>query len=191
MVQQQQLVSGQGLALDLVNSTYIKGGTRGHLIDSVHTRELLADWCAQRAEKFKSVDSSRNFRDIEIEFVHSLRTAVRSALSKVVYEQRISSEDAQILSANARKATRSIIVTDQLIPSYTWSRSTVTDRVCTLIAEDAIRLLTEEREHLRACEAPGCIMFFVPSAGRRQWCSATCGNRARVARHQLGKEQSN
>jgi len=36
---------------------------------------------------------------------------------------------------------------------------------------------------LLACTAPGCWRYFTRSDPRRQWCSAVCGNRARVARH--------
>jgi predicted RNA-binding Zn ribbon-like protein len=36
---------------------------------------------------------------------------------------------------------------------------------------------------LRACHAPGCVRYFLRSHPRREWCSETCGNRARAARH--------
>jgi predicted RNA-binding Zn ribbon-like protein len=36
---------------------------------------------------------------------------------------------------------------------------------------------------LRACPGPGCVLYFVQQHPRREWCSAGCGNRARVARH--------
>jgi predicted RNA-binding Zn ribbon-like protein len=52
------------------------------------------------------------------------------------------------------------------------------------IADAAIALLTgPERESLRACHAPGCVLYFVKQHPRREWCSSACGNRARVARH--------
>lgn len=52
------------------------------------------------------------------------------------------------------------------------------------IAEQAVRLFTgPDRAELRACRAPGCVLYFVRAHPRREWCSATCGNRARVARH--------
>ncbi|MEV6010546.1 ABATE domain-containing protein [Streptomyces sp. NPDC051976] len=52
------------------------------------------------------------------------------------------------------------------------------------IAEEATRLFTgDARSELRACHAPGCVLYFVRSHPRREWCSAACGNRARVARH--------
>jgi hypothetical protein len=36
---------------------------------------------------------------------------------------------------------------------------------------------------LRACQAPGCVLYFVKDHPRREWCSTACGNRARAARH--------
>lgn len=35
---------------------------------------------------------------------------------------------------------------------------------------------------LRSCQAPRCVRYFVQQHGRQQWCKASCGNRARVAR---------
>ena len=36
---------------------------------------------------------------------------------------------------------------------------------------------------LRACHAPGCVLYFLKDHPRREWCSTACGNRARAARH--------
>jgi predicted RNA-binding Zn ribbon-like protein len=48
-------------------------------------------------------------------------------------------------------------------------------------ARAAIRLLGEPGgAELHLCKAPSCGMFFL---GRRRWCCAACGNRARAARH--------
>ena len=52
------------------------------------------------------------------------------------------------------------------------------------LAEDAIALLAGTGRHeLRACLAPGCVLYFLKAHPRREWCSAACGNRARGARH--------
>ncbi len=52
------------------------------------------------------------------------------------------------------------------------------------IAVEAIELLTSpEAPPLRACLAPGCVLYFVRNHPRREWCSTACGNRARAARH--------
>jgi predicted RNA-binding Zn ribbon-like protein len=52
------------------------------------------------------------------------------------------------------------------------------------VAEQAIDLLSGPGAgQLRACYAPGCVLYFMASHPRRAWCSVACGNRARAARH--------
>jgi predicted RNA-binding Zn ribbon-like protein len=52
------------------------------------------------------------------------------------------------------------------------------------LAHDSIDVLTgPEATKMRACQAPRCLLYFVRSHPRREWCSETCGNRARAARH--------
>lgn len=57
-----------------------------------------------------------------------------------------------------------------------------TSALAALAAEGA-ELLTKTPASLRACHAPGCVLYFVLDHPRREWCSTTCGNRARAARH--------
>jgi predicted RNA-binding Zn ribbon-like protein len=52
------------------------------------------------------------------------------------------------------------------------------------VADQAIALLGgEDATRLRACYAPGCVLYFVKTHPRRAWCSVACGNRVRAARH--------
>jgi predicted RNA-binding Zn ribbon-like protein len=52
------------------------------------------------------------------------------------------------------------------------------------LGHDAVELLTGPTAvRLRACNAPGCVLYFVKTHPRREWCSEACGNRARAARH--------
>ncbi|HLU55261.1 MAG TPA: CGNR zinc finger domain-containing protein [Pseudonocardia sp.] len=39
------------------------------------------------------------------------------------------------------------------------------------------------RRAAAGCHGPGCVLYFHRDHPRRGWCSAGCGNRARVARH--------
>jgi predicted RNA-binding Zn ribbon-like protein len=41
-----------------------------------------------------------------------------------------------------------------------------------------------EVERLTLCDAPGCGQFYLRDRPDQQWCGVSCGNRARVARHQ-------
>lgn len=56
------------------------------------------------------------------------------------------------------------------------------------LALEGADLLAEQG--LRACGEPGCVLYFHRSHSRREWCSAECGNRARVARHYRRKHDS-
>ncbi|MDA0565532.1 CGNR zinc finger domain-containing protein [Streptomonospora sp. S1-112] len=59
-----------------------------------------------------------------------------------------------------------------------------TDRARAELALAAARLFSgEDAGLLRACYGPGCVLYFRGDHPRREWCSAGCGNRARVARH--------
>jgi predicted RNA-binding Zn ribbon-like protein len=52
------------------------------------------------------------------------------------------------------------------------------------VAEQAVELLGgAEAVRLRACYAPGCVLYFMKTHPRREWCSVACGNRVRAARH--------
>ncbi|MEV5753131.1 ABATE domain-containing protein [Actinoallomurus sp. NPDC052308] len=58
------------------------------------------------------------------------------------------------------------------------------DAAVSAIAEEAVDLFGRpDRLRLRACLAPGCVLYFRKDHPRREWCSAACGNRARAARH--------
>ena len=52
------------------------------------------------------------------------------------------------------------------------------------VAEQAAGLLGgPDAARLRACYAPGCVLYFIKTHPRREWCSVACGNRVRAARH--------
>jgi predicted RNA-binding Zn ribbon-like protein len=52
------------------------------------------------------------------------------------------------------------------------------------IAEEGVALFGQDlRRELRACLAPSCVLYFLKNHPRREWCSVSCGSRARSARH--------
>lgn len=63
-------------------------------------------------------------------------------------------------------------------------QATSAQRALSSIARDSMGLMTGDTcVDLRACPAPGCVLYFVKDHPRREWCSTACGNRARAARH--------
>lgn len=66
----------------------------------------------------------------------------------------------------------------------TAGHATPARRALSSIACQSIDLFTgDDRVKLRACYAPGCVLYFIKDHPRREWCSTACGNRARAARH--------
>jgi predicted RNA-binding Zn ribbon-like protein len=64
----------------------------------------------------------------------------------------------------------------ELVEPATLARAVVARQTIALVAgPDCARIAT--------CGAPGCILFFLKDRRSAAWCSASCGNRARVARH--------
>jgi predicted RNA-binding Zn ribbon-like protein len=62
--------------------------------------------------------------------------------------------------------------------------ATAVQRALSALARQSVDLLTgPDRELLRACRAPGCVLYFSKDHPRREWCSTACGNRTRAARH--------
>ena len=52
------------------------------------------------------------------------------------------------------------------------------------VATEAVHLIAgPDAAQLRACHAPGCVLYFLKTHPRREWCSDACGNRTRAARH--------
>lgn len=67
---------------------------------------------------------------------------------------------------------------------YVWVGPSFAEAVIELLANETIELVCSPQwDCLRPCVAPGCAYYFVKEHFRQQWCSAVCGNRARVARH--------
>jgi hypothetical protein len=65
-----------------------------------------------------------------------------------------------------------------------WASESSADAATSAIARETIELVTSPQwQQLRPCTAPGCAYYFVKQHFRQRWCSAVCGNRARVARH--------
>jgi predicted RNA-binding Zn ribbon-like protein len=57
------------------------------------------------------------------------------------------------------------------------------DAALAAVARGGAALVADLAQPLRACHAPGCVLYFVRDHPRREWCGVACGNRARAARH--------
>ncbi|MFG2286171.1 CGNR zinc finger domain-containing protein [Streptomyces sp. NPDC048595] len=177
-------LTGEALALDLINTRPLRGDGRADLLD---TPRQLSRWLALEADRLQEdVTAAAPTRD-DLLPVHSVRehteAAVRALLNK---------------TAPPASALRELTEAQRAAPPVRelgWDGTAVTAtahrsgplgiRLAAELAEAAVDLLTDPSiGRLRECEAGDCVMVFLPSHPRRRWCSPIrCGNRARVARY--------
>ncbi|WP_344070833.1 CGNR zinc finger domain-containing protein [Streptomyces crystallinus] len=132
--------------------------------------------------------------------VRALRAAVRALFARAVRPDPPSAADAQRLlpvemalellnTAAAAVPTAPRLQWPEGGDPYTVHQGTGTPdaatALCAALARAAVDFLTgPDRARLRACHAPRCVRYFLKEHPRQEWCGPSCGNRARVARHQ-------
>ncbi|MCK0093471.1 hypothetical protein HCA61_21480 [Rhodococcus sp. HNM0563] len=183
-------LSGEPLALELVNTTYIDGGRRGHRVDALTTTDQLTAWVAAHANQLSRelppalAEQACTPRTHE-QFL-SLREALRSCLQSVTDDSVPSSDSFKAINEFSRYSASRLEISpgNPVVVTRHWEVDDPWLIALGEVASDACSLLMPDRiGSVRACPAPGCILFFVKSHPRREWCSPVCGNRARVARH--------
>ena len=113
-----------------------------------------------------------------------LRAAVRELLAALAEDRPPAATAVETVNAAARA--------DAAAPQLVWPRKEwrstrpgTVDEVVATLARDAIDVAGGDLGRLvRPCEAHGCVRFFFREHARRRWCSTTCGDRVRAARHQ-------
>ncbi len=163
---------GQGLAIDLVN-TYVPA----------QDADLFAQWRdMQRQPQKHQVGSPREARPLNASDDELLE--LREAVTQLI--------DARINSIPLpRSATRTVNATSARHPRSlevsAGNRVDVVEGYAGAVARDAMIAVTSGPQ-LARCPAPGCGMVHPMRRSDQRWCSASCGNRGRVARHQAAKQ---
>ncbi len=167
--------------------------------DVLTTTGNLRAWLAEvTAGDDATTPETRRPEDADLQRFRALRDALR-LLAAVLTDHRSSAGSDQAESdtvavdravAEINRAVRRAPIWPRLVHRDGRFERGVADRAdpvrraLSTIALQSIDLLTgPDRVRLRACLAPGCVLYFVQDHPRREWCSAACGNRARVARH--------
>jgi predicted RNA-binding Zn ribbon-like protein len=168
----------RSLALALVNTWRL--GTTGE-VDDLAESPGAAEWLRRHELPQGSLDTG------DLSRLTDLRAAVRELLAALA-ENR-SPEAGAVDTVNA--AARADAAAPQLAwpagPRREWhsARPGSLDEAVASLARDAIDVITGNLgELVRPCEAHGCVRFFFREHARRRWCSTTCGDRVRAARHQ-------
>lgn len=174
---------GEPLAIEFANTHY---AVRGRHREGIGTPVHLAAWLRDNAAALGPEAADLHVSEAEVETFRSLRAAIRGLCRACV--DGCLGDDAHIMVLNAAAAAAPRWPQLRCAgPAYTVSEHTHgkgVDAALAAIARDAIAILGGPlRTQIRACQAPGCVLFFVKDHPRREWCSASCGNRVRAARH--------
>ncbi|MEU1853653.1 ABATE domain-containing protein [Streptomyces sp. NPDC019990] len=128
--------------------------------------------------------------------VRELRAAVRALFARAVRPGEPSPADAARLMpvSEAVRRLNETAARTPTVPVLDWPENAGpvlrrqpvhgTADLAAALAHAAIAFLASpDRDRLRACHAPRCVRYFLKEHPRQEWCTPSCGNRARVARH--------
>jgi predicted RNA-binding Zn ribbon-like protein len=165
-------------AVELYNTLYVFGG---QAIDGLADRDGLKSWLAALGPRLPVAAKAVDLERLD-EFV-TLRAAVRDALDAVSSGRRVPVAAATALNAAAARDPHSLELTGAGA-GVRHHAADATDVALAALASDAIALVAGPlATKLHACGAPSCVLMFLGTDRRRDWCSTACGNRARQARH--------
>lgn len=170
---------GEPLAVDLVN-THPRGA------DLLATPEQLSSWLSAQADRFPELATTDPV-PADLPAIHEVREHTAAALDALLRNNRppASALDGLTAAQAAAPAIQRLDWDGTSIVTTRHREGAVGTRVAAALAEAAATFLTDPAiGKLRRCAAEDCVLLFVPTHPRRQWCSpARCGNRARVARY--------
>jgi predicted RNA-binding Zn ribbon-like protein len=176
---------GEPLPLELANTRFAH---RGHEHEGLREPADLAEWLRQVRERLPAAPPERDLDTVgpeELTAARALRDALRTLFTAVTAGRAPDADAAEIVNRAVRAAPWWRELATDPAPAVV-ARTAAPPVIAALaaIADEAIELLTgPDATLLRACAAPGCMLFYRKDHPRRAWCSPRCSNRVRAARH--------
>ena len=177
------LYPSEPLPIRLMNTVW---ASRSVVHDSLTSVAQLQQWARQCG-----IRPATGLTRADLARARSLRDALRRLAASVLEDQRPSAvradwpagEALDTLNDFLRTSVPEVVADDDSTLRRSWHSSAAGfERELVAIALEGSDLLSEGTTRLGACHGPGCVLYFERQP-RREWCSAGCGNRARVARH--------
>ena len=175
-------IRAEPLPIELHNTLFADGG---RVVDGLADSRGLHAWLAALGDRLPVTPGPGEAGRLE-DYL-ALRAAVRAALEAVLDGRAVPEDALSELNRASERSPQWLELTQRgrkRRSEVRYHAPSATDTVLSVIAADTIELLGGSRsDDLRACGAPGCVLMFLKDHPRREWCSPTCGNRARQARH--------
>jgi predicted RNA-binding Zn ribbon-like protein len=184
------LVPDEPVPVRLMNTIWAdRRGVNDALVDV----DDLRSWLAAVGEATSSLPAGGRLVRADVTAFRAVRDGLRR-LAALITEDTRAAAATQTDVEQAVASVNDAVTSGSSWPQLSLSRgrlqrqsagtATPAMRSLSTIAAEAVELFTGEgRVRLRACYAPGCVLYFVKDHPRREWCSTACGNRARAARH--------
>lgn len=163
----------------------------GGVHDDLMTQAALRDWLI--AVGYADADTPGEPGPHELTSARRLRDSLRRLAAFCTDDSRPAAqspvrsvrEAVQTVNAALTHLPRpQLAIRDEKLQRGNTPPTSATTAALAEIADDAIELLTgANATKLHACQASRCVLYFVKSHPRREWCSHACGNRVRAARH--------
>lgn len=169
---------GDHLAVDFANTVRLVAGER---VELVATPDALQDWLglvglgvATTVDERLRVDFVE-LRDAALEVLHAAHS------SRDLPDRATARVNAAVLAAG----TCRLLTPQSHTCRYASARGTtgLTNLLGRLAAAVVDLVARDDLANLAVCPAPLCGQFFHRARPNQRWCSAGCGNRARVDRH--------
>ncbi|WP_249227581.1 CGNR zinc finger domain-containing protein [Kutzneria sp. CA-103260] len=188
---------GEPLPVELMNTIW---ADRDGVYDALDEPAAATAWLRAIAPRvgLPFVAALDGLTAVDIARIARQLTALRDALRRLAAE---ATDDPRPAAASVTRELRDAVGTVNRVAAVAprwsaliWESGDTPTRVfrasdqavatISAIADEAIHLFSgDSRLQLRACLAPGCVLYFSKDHPRREWCSSACGNRARAARH--------
>lgn len=187
-------ILGQALPVELMNTIW---ADRQGVHDALAAHDVARSWIetiSSRVE-FSVPDGVDQLGAGGLAHLRGLRDALRRIAAERTGDLR---EPAASAITDLETAIQTVNEAARL--AYIWPTLTMTtdgaitdhyepagapdELLVSTLATQGIELFSRKADlDLRACLAPGCVLYFIKEHPRREWCSNACGNRARAARH--------
>lgn len=179
-----ETLTGEPLALDLVNTRPVEDGER---TDLLRTPRQLAAWLALQADRVPQDIRAEQPDESDLAPVHAVREHTE-AVVRALLDGTAPPEPALRGLTEAQRAAppvRELVWDGTAVTAAAHRAGPLGVRIAALLAEAVADLLTDPAiSKVKECGSGDCVMLFLPAHPRRRWCSPTrCGNRARVARY--------
>lgn len=168
------------LALALVNTKLV--GPDGGDLDLIGTPAEATRWLTDRV-----LGAGTPIREADVARLAELRSAVHGLFTARADVREPDRHSVDVVNSAARAVARTpLVIWSPDGPRREWasSKANSVDDAMARMAADAIDVVCGDRATtIRRCEAHGCVRLFLREHARRRWCSTTCGDRVRAARH--------